>query len=76
MPLVQKNAKKILNSKKLKPKNKNIKSYIIITYHSVTKNLSDDYKTVNNIFKLVKKYNNFNYYFTSSNTDINGAETK
>ena len=68
------NAKKILNSKKLKPKNKNIKSYIIITYHSVTKNLSDDYKTVNNIFKLVKKYNNFNYYFTSSNTDINGAK--
>ena len=48
---MQKNAKKILNSKKkLKPKNKNIKSYIIITYHSVTKNLSDDYKTVNNIF--------------------------
>lgn len=67
-------AKKILNSRRLKRKNKNIKDYIIITYHSVTKNLRDDYQAINNIFKLVKKYDKFNYYFTSSNTDINGAK--
>ena len=67
-------AKKILNEKKLEIKNNKNDPYIIITYHPVTKNLKYDYRVIQNIFRLVKKFNNFKYYFTSSNTDINGVK--
>ena len=64
---------KILNEKKLKSKNKKNDPYIIITYHPV-KNLKDDYRVIQNIFRLVKKFKNFKYYFTSSNSDTNGLK--
>ena len=67
-------AMKILNEKKLKSKNKKNDPYIIITYHPVTKNLKDDYRVIQNIFRLVKKFKNFKYYFTSSNSDTNGLK--
>lgn len=65
---------RILNKEKIKIKNKKKEDYVIVTYHPETKNLKDDYKAIKNIFKLVKKYNNFKFYFTSSNTDINGSK--
>ena len=61
----------------LKGKSANLnqkKPYIMVTYHPETKNIKEDKKVLINLFRLIKKYNSYDFYFTSTNSDTNGAQ--
>lgn len=66
------NAFKMLN-KLNKNKIKSSSQKIIVTYHPETKNSKNDILIIKNIFKLVKKFKNYSFYFTSSNSDTGGS---
>jgi GDP/UDP-N,N'-diacetylbacillosamine 2-epimerase (hydrolysing) len=61
-------------SKILKRKKNNADNYILVTFHSETKNLVKNLATLKNIFKLIKLNKDFKFYFTNSNSDTDGIK--